>query len=234
MKKEGKLLFLFILLGVAITLLSSVSAIDTFEIGKSIDYRKPCINNGTYCSGVAVCNLTYFYPNQSTIISNSKMTNQLSFHNKTLPELNTLGTYYGLMVCCDGGLCGSETLSFEITGNGKEKPSEFVIVGFAIPFLFILFYLIYMMIQLLIHSFSLDYDAVDFAMSGGGYLVLLGLAELQKFYLGNPLMQGWFDLFINIGLWTHIIIPAFSLAFMLTVGQMIKKKLYNKRKENNF
>ena len=82
-------------------------------------------------------------------------------------------------------------------------------------------YVIFMMIT---HVFMLDYDALDFAKSAGIYLALLALNLMQRNFLGNVDIQNWFTLFINIGLWTHLVVPAFCFGFSMIVGNYVKIK----------
>ena len=35
---------------------------DVFKVNTLIDYKQPCFNNGTYCSGAASCNYTIYNP----------------------------------------------------------------------------------------------------------------------------------------------------------------------------
>ena len=126
-------------------------------------------------------------------------------------------------VDCSTGNCGN---NFVITQNGQEQASGNVIIAFSILFIIVLFYSVYMIINMLAHVFTLDYDAMDMALTLGGYIALLGVNLLERIYLMNPVLEGWMNLFISIGLWTHVILPIMSFIFVLTVGQFIKVKLW--------
>jgi hypothetical protein len=117
MNNTFKIWLISFLMGLAFIGLVSATD-DIFKVGDIIDYKKPCINNGTYCSGSAVCNLTVIYPNSSLLINNALMTNQVSYHNYTLSPQYTIGTYTANMICTDTGRSGSETLYFQITPTG--------------------------------------------------------------------------------------------------------------------
>lgn len=109
----------------------------TAQFSQGYDLKRTCSNNGTYCSTSAVCNLTVISPNGNIVVSNAKMTNQLSFHNKTFTEnnLNQLGRHYSSMTCTDSGgaISGSGMKNFylDITADGKPYqsfPSELYIL----------------------------------------------------------------------------------------------------------
>jgi len=100
---------------------------DTFKINTFIDYKKPCFNNGTYCSSAAVCNFTIFNPDKTTLISNAIATNNISYHNVTFyAEAN--GLYQVDMICIDGGLKGAETFWMEVNGNGFNTSIWFYVL----------------------------------------------------------------------------------------------------------
>lgn len=116
----------FVLLVFLLSVLPLVSAAIEFEhpFNKELDLRRPCFNNGTYCSGSAVCNLTVEYPaNFGLLLDNQIMTNQNSFHNYTFTatQINRLGVYEASMVCSDGSLNGEDTFEFQVTGDGNES-----------------------------------------------------------------------------------------------------------------
>ena len=98
------------------------------EIDDIINYKKPCLNNGTYCSAAAVCNYTIFAPPDNTLlIDNERATNQVAYHNITFTTTE-IGIYQVDMVCQDGTLNGAETLYFEITGSGFNDTFGFYIL----------------------------------------------------------------------------------------------------------
>lgn len=111
---------------------------DTFKINEIITYSKACFNNGTYCSSSAVCNYTFFRPNDnSVLINNVQASNNGSNHNITL-FFDTLGQWQIDMVCHDGSLQGSETFYAQVTSDGTNTSIMFLIIIFAIAFLLVL------------------------------------------------------------------------------------------------
>jgi hypothetical protein len=196
-------------------LMMILPAVSAYQQSSCVDIKIP--------SNASSMNLTSVsYPNTTTIISNKAMTKNGYEFNYTLCSTSALGVYdYGY--CDNAGVCSSN--NFLITSNGQEPPSGIVIVFFSMLFIFAMFFLTYTIIDMLGSVFTLDYSVYDMARSVGAYFSLLAVRSLEINYLGNPEIHGWIDLFVQIGLWTHVILPVFSFVFLLIVGQWIKKKL---------
>lgn len=105
----------------------TVSVEDTFKINEIINYKKPCFNNGTYCSAAATCNFTIYNPDNSLLINNQLGTNQGSYYNISF-SVSNLGVYKVDMTCKDGTLTGAETLYFEVTGSGMNTSFGFYVI----------------------------------------------------------------------------------------------------------
>ena len=115
---------------------------DTYQINKIINYAKPCVNNGTYCSTNARCNFTIFKPDNSLLLNNQQATNKIAYHNHSV-YLEQAGVYKVDMVCVDNGLTGSETYYFQVTGSGinDNRFIYIIIFGFAIFFIVLGFWI---------------------------------------------------------------------------------------------
>jgi len=100
---------------------------DTFKINSFIDYKKPCFNNGTYCSSAAKCNFTVFNPDKTILASNLQATNNITYHNATF-YVDKNGLHQVDMICVDGNLKGAETFWMEITGNGLHDNIWFYVM----------------------------------------------------------------------------------------------------------
>ena len=100
---------------------------DIFQLNEVINYAKACFNNGTYCSGSAVCNYTFFYPNKTLMFNNVQATNNGSNHNYSMffPEI---GIYQIDMVCHDGSSQGAETFYAQVTGTGFNDTLGFYVL----------------------------------------------------------------------------------------------------------
>jgi len=120
----NKLILLFIGLMLFLPLASAVEVEvdDIFKFDQQVDYKKPCFNNGTFCSPTATCNATITSPNSSIVIDNKLMTNNVAYHNISLSsnDVNVLGIYTVDMTCVDSSLNGANTFYFKITPSGDE------------------------------------------------------------------------------------------------------------------
>lgn len=139
---EKKAIFIFgFLLVIIICSFVGVSALDTdysFKINNEINLKRPCINNGTWCSGSAVCNITITSPNNTIILDNAKMTNSGAYHNISLTHTGTCnkdqtcGVYKADVICIDGSRTGSETFYYEITPTGYSLTTSQSLSGVAV------------------------------------------------------------------------------------------------------
>ncbi len=104
---------------------------ETIPFGTNFNLHRPCTNNGTQCSPVAVCNISMIYPRGNTLFENVSMTNEGGGRfNVTLSQENVseLGVYKAYSCCTDGGLSGCDTFEVEVTGDGfnsQQFPREF-------------------------------------------------------------------------------------------------------------
>jgi len=115
--------------------LSLVSASSiTYGQSTDADLKYPCINNGTYCSAAAKCNITIFDPDNNIVINNEQMTNSGAYHNYTLNASQTalIGTYQDSMICIDGAQ-GYSTFEHDITRTG-EATKDFDVLPLVIAF----------------------------------------------------------------------------------------------------
>lgn len=202
-------------------------------IGKqntAYDVKRTCINNGTYCSASAQCNLTIIYPDGTLLVSNALMTNKISYHNYTIANtsLTQLDTYEAIMMCTDGSLSGSETFDFLVTANGKPAPSGGVIVLFTIIFLIILGSMVFFFFSVIGHFVKMDIDIIDVAINWGIYFILIGVYTLHNFYVANPTIESMLIMIMRIGGFTNLVLPV--LAFSVT---LIVKKIKNNRRLAN-
>jgi len=110
---------------------------DTFQVNELINYSKPCINNGTYCSGSAVCNYTFYDRDGSIRFNNVLATNVgadgASTWQYQLSHVDT-GTYHVDMVCLDSTGKGSGTFYYEVTGSGITDSIGFYVIIILISF----------------------------------------------------------------------------------------------------
>lgn len=205
-----KKVFLTLILGMFLVSLTSATSIGTFEQNQDVELYQTC-NNCSYCNFT-----TIKYPNSSEIVTDVETIQRGTYYYYDLDGGNTsvLGTY---VYCYD---CGNDVekdtgcINFIITGNGKENPDGVVIVVFSIFFLLLLIYLIFFLFEGIGHFKNLDFDIRDLSYNWGGYFALFGLYMLEKTYLGNPDIEGFLIMFIEIGALTNFLLPL--IAFIVS------------------
>ena len=110
---------------------------DIFPVNEQISYTKPCLNNGTWCSGSAGCNYT-FYDRDNSITSNNVVATNVGSNGASLWQYNithtNTGTYSVDMVCLDGTAKGAITLYYEVTGDGAGISLGFILIILAVSF----------------------------------------------------------------------------------------------------
>jgi len=114
-----------------------VNDLPTYKMGKAANLSIQCLNNNTYCSAAAVCNLTLSTPDGVLVVSNARMTNQISFHNYTLTPSHTLvqGVHSANVVCQDGAVA-TEPIQWNIllTPSGLNGVFGLTIIMFVIAY----------------------------------------------------------------------------------------------------
>lgn len=110
---------------------------DVFAVNEVISYNKPCINNGTWCSGVAECNYT-FYNMDNSIRYNNVVASAVGAGGASIWQYNLThaetGTYKVDMVCLDGTVKGADTLYYEVTGDGAGITLGFLLIILSVSF----------------------------------------------------------------------------------------------------
>ncbi len=126
-------LFLLLVVGVVDAQETIAEQIPSFQHNVEFDIKRPCFDQGFFCSSSFVCNITLLYPNGELLIDNSLMTNQGSFSNITVsqPLNNQLGFIRAIQSCNNVTSGGGDTFIVAITGDGKPFeifPQQFVII----------------------------------------------------------------------------------------------------------
>ena len=110
---------------------------DVFEVNENIEYNKPCVNNGTWCTASATCNYT-FYDRDNTIRTNNALATNVGSNGASIWQYNIshddTGLYKVDMVCLDGGLKGSTTFYYEVTGSGNNDSIGFFVIILLVSF----------------------------------------------------------------------------------------------------
>lgn len=193
--------FFLVLMFTIILLMGSASAQLMYKQNDIISVRIPCINNGSYCSPSATCNLTVSYPNSSILINNQPMTNSFSFFNYTINTTDAIGEYFSSMSCIDGTISGTSTFIITITPSGFEvSTGQSIIYVIAIAFsVVILFLLLYASMAIPFHNFIgedgkiISVNNFKFLKIGaiaGVYLVLMFLFQTLNSFTTNFMYSG--------------------------------------------
>ncbi len=200
---------LIFLLALAILVLPMASAqsqdiIFTFEADTEIDIKIPCFDNGTFCASSTQCNASITYPNQSILIDNIAMTNQVSFHNVTLNTTQTSksGEYFTWIVCTDAAISGEETFFFEINPTGIRPTDQRTgIIVLAVVFMFILG--IIMFVVYIFHR-SDPVKWTFFIIGVTFFLIAINVifVSLQDAVV-NSRLEGFFDFFVAISFYFY-------------------------------
>lgn len=143
--------------------------------------------------------------------------------------LMTMGIRSYLIRCqtYDNTLGGFVSVPIVINESGVPDPDGFVIVLYSLFFMITIFSFSYLTISNLGHYIKLDFDFLDLAWNFGIYFVLVGGYMLELNYLMNPQVESFLLLFIEIGAFTQIFIPAIMLIVSMIAGTGIRKKLWS-------
>jgi hypothetical protein len=139
--------WIVILFCITILSLNLISASDmTYQKGKDIDLKVPCVLNDSACTISVSCTLTINYPDGTNLIKGESTINNLDYQNYTLDGINItqLGKYQVIMFCDDGINKGYTLDSFEVTTTGATN--EFLI-NLAI-FIFLIFSIVLVVVGL--------------------------------------------------------------------------------------
>ena len=114
-------------------------ATDFYAQNVTADIRVPCINNETYCSPSAVCNISIFYPNNTLLVDNVGMTNNGNFFNYSLTDTQTLGLYRQQVVGSDNGQNGYSLSDFRVTKDGLDNEQNGLnVIGMIVSVIFVI------------------------------------------------------------------------------------------------
>lgn len=227
-ERKIKLFVLFLACALLLMWLQySVQAEDyVYKQNSVIDFKISCYNNGAYCSDTAECNLTLYYPNLSVMINNQLMTNQVNFHNYTLPDTSILGTYTSSVVCVDGAETSYANPSIIITPDGYSYSSTRSTVYVILTILFFILAFIVIFMGLKSHSVSL----LTFSLLGCLLFIFLAFQMLilnpsvisTDFY---SLLVSWFDIYSKVFVFSLALFP---IALLYDLIKHFKEKKMNR------
>jgi hypothetical protein len=201
----------------------------TFPQNTIIDLKRPCFNNGTWCSSISECNMTATYTiNSSLLLNNVLMTNQISFHNKTIPAQATTGFYKVDMICKDGTDYGSDSFYFQVTPTGNTlSAGENSIIWIPIISMFVIAFFIFLL-GLFTKKLPIKLGLWGFAFLLCIGAVLFGINSLQNYVGSNQGYEvAYTRIFWMLGIVTLCLLIGFILfSLIINVKSLIQKRRF--------
>jgi hypothetical protein len=130
-------------------------------------------------------------------------------------EHGETNAYYIWCINTAGDLGGELRGAYEVTGNGRPRPSGVVIIGFSVLLLFLLGGSVTFMLKCLGHLIERNFDLMDLGIMWGSYFSLMGSYQLATIYLGNVIVNEWLLLFVKIYAFPMVIVPVIALFLSL-------------------
>jgi hypothetical protein len=221
---ENKI-FLLALLGLLLIIpAASAQDISYYKQNTTVDFKVPCINNYTLCSGAALCNLTVRYSNDTILFNSVNMTNINGYFNYTFSNVNTSisDIYKADVFCNDSGTYGYSLFNLGITFNGKAPPESSTIIFFIAAFIAIVSLILYTLIHVLVQFKTLEIDPYDILYCFVAYFALFIIYGMNITYMGNAMIDSLLNVLIVAFGFTHIILPLilFFVAYMKQLADM--------------
>ena len=217
MKKQ--VMFIFLLLLVVPMLYSYQSYQESLGIVKQ---NEPA-NLIQTCYGATSGNITRIvYPDKTFAINSPEiMTKNGDNFNYSFLNTSQLGQYLVY------GICDTQVwqYDFEVTPNGKEKPSAWIIIFFSTIFVGIICFGIIHFLKCLSYVVEFKMDLIDTATMMFTYFAMWFFYYFSKEYFGNPLVEDFLELAISIGGITHVFlaIVGFLVSYILSTLKFKQK-----------
>jgi len=198
---------------------SAIETLGTFKVNECVELKQTCSN----CTYVNISSV--LYPNSTKAIQNVEMIGLGVEYSYNFCYTSVLGSYIVNGYADVDGQVTVWAYDFNVTGNGKDNPPGAVVVLFIGLFIFILLFMTYLIIYSLGHVVKLDFDILDLAWNYGIFFAMVALLMFQNFYLGNPDIENFLKLFVNIGIFTSIVLPTIYFILTLTIGTWMQKRI---------
>jgi len=212
------MLLLFIPFTTSIT--TSENSLGVFTQSSDIELLQICSKSSGICDG---CNISSIkYPNSTIIFSDLVMTKRTGDFNYTLISNYTgaLGEYRVNGLCAKGEDVQVWNYDFEVTVNGKEKPSGGVIVFFTLLFLIIVTGLLSLLIYNIFRMVEWDFDVKDLIFNISAYFALFIVYIFGKEYLGNSFVNSFLEWVIASTAISNVILPIVAFIMSYFKGQL--------------
>ena len=214
MKKQVMILFLLLLI---------VPMLYSYQESIGIVKQSEEVNLIQTCYGATSGNITRIVYPDKTFAINSPVVMTKNGDNFNYSFLNTsqLGQYLVY------GICDSQVwqYDFEVTPNGKEKPSAWIIIFFSTIFVGIICFGIIHFLKCLSYVVEFKMDLIDTATMMFTYFAMWFFYYFSKEYFGNPLVEDFLELAISIGGITHVFlaIVGFLVSYILSTLKFKQK-----------
>ena len=175
------------------------------------------------CYGATSGNITRIvYPDKTFAINSPEiMTKNGDNFNYSFLNTSQLGQYLVY------GICDTQVwqYDFEVTPNGKEKPSAWIIIFFSTIFVGIICFGIIHFLKCLSYVVEFKMDLIDTAIMMFTYFAMWFFYYFSKEYFGNPLVEDFLELAISIGGITHVFlaIVGFLVSYILSTLKFKQK-----------
>lgn len=175
------------------------------------------------CYGATSGNITRIvYPDKTFAIDTPEiMTKNGDNFNYSFLNTSQLGQYLVY------GICDTQVwqYDFEVTPNGKEKPSAWIIIFFSTIFVGIICFGIIHFLKCLSYVVEFKMDLIDTAIMMFTYFAMWFFYYFSKEYFGNPLVEDFLELAISIGGITHVFlaIVGFLVSYILSTLKFKQK-----------
>ena len=198
-------------------------------VNASIDELAPvkqgeCITLPQTCASCTWNNITYVkYPNGTEILINKGMTRDNTYFYYSFCNTSLSGEYF---VNGIGNLDSTEqtwNYRFFVTYNGKETAGSATQILFIIIFIALMLYGSFLIINMIGHTLTLDFDILDLAQHIGVYFSLVAVYILEYKYFGDSMMHDFLYYYLYVGAFTNMFLPFLALFLTMTLGKFAKK-----------
>jgi len=139
-----KLLIIFAMAILLVTLASSVGEQLAFEPNRNMDFKFYCFDqNETFCASGTKCQISLFYPNNTGLIINKSATRTLNYYNYTANGTGLIGIYTGILDC-NSGVNSAGYLSFKFYVGSPSTQVQMYMMITAIIILFLISCLLFL------------------------------------------------------------------------------------------
>ena len=196
---------------VALLLLASASAAPIYAKNTNMNVTYICYNTGGKCAQTTTCNLSVISHDGINLINNVVMTAQPNLWNYTLPVTSPLaiGTYDAYYFCNNNV---STISTIQVTDMGLATPPALLVVFFLLAFIVLIGVFIYLIVYSIQKFADLAFQLTDLVYNIIAYAGFLIFYQFNIQYMGSAMISSLLLIFIIVGVFSHIFIPAIMTA----------------------